>query len=1351
MLCSSNKRKELVAASSVLAQRRRIDVTSRLEVRQLDNYGTGLFLFSPFGLCCHHANCKKHPQIKADYRSVQIHLRKHKLDSRESHVRLILDKYASICHTARVSGTLVSFQHDNKIYPGYACLCGQVFARRDNATRHCQKIKCDITKLQKVSLFRFCCGRYVTQSQIDTFLDESPRVRQQLMYSQTRAVLVPFLLENEKHEDTYTHMFTPLVSGCHDVSLFVEKIKNDFISIHAAPDVSTERRLLSIHQQAEEWLLTYAQKNISLVPANFRAGLQTFDGGEINELSHGSTYAMQHHPNSLLPELKKLLSFAYRRGLFATRRFHEDDAFSIAHFLKDLMLEAPQSVASLPFVVEFCLMFAFRVQKKDSKITMISCDHMSSIFAKISSLLKAAVCSVICSFSENAFTVGGPTLVRAVRVSPVLHILSPMIRQLREMNQRIPKRRKTTVDSMGNITVDQFSFPFDEWSEIAPRTVDMMRLSISKLANGLWWETVVDVATTIKVRVDEKTGEMDLIGCEQDWKQGQALPLDELDTFTSILEMAFHGFGGGSARMKELSRPTMLHCFFTNNSIYYSMLSLKKFNHASQKFRQVERKLPPIIGRYFLLFRSLIKANQSLFIGDDVLSLIFPRQSNKSDYGASNVIRDLFTLDSVPHSVQVRHFWACVSNFITGGEQRIKYLTASNIGSTKMGHSKYTHARVYSSEMVDQEESHYNAYHFAIGDTSYQYRVCQSSVSLVNIRSAMQLRYPTSLSIDGHNYLSLQQKELVELGYGCCKPQHCIGLLAPGGGKSDCFIIPTIARDIANLDCKMIIHVSPYRFLAGYQHASALLIFENLGLSETIRRPLFFTGSDIQENGSLPVELSGRDHLPSLLFLNLDAMYNLFTYFREDLKSWVGSIDKIVLDEVHTMYSEIGFRHIYKIFFELSVLGIPIFALSGSVPLFAVSRMAKRFCLSVKDDLSDVRVVHGDDIVGFFPKGFKLSVKVAMSYVKKVATFVINRLGTSPSGVSGAAHVFVAEKPDGTRLFNILSKRYRCKFVTSDTAPEEVNQTASEWQKGDFDVLISTSIALVGNENPKCRYLACAGYLYDSMQIVQAFGRLRPYMRVSTGAIMVGVPEVLSDFRLEEDRQRFTRLLNEHLISSDEYSQFQATMTSSGVRKWLIDASEGQVGCALVALSNAFGKKRDNCGACLFCRSIPLNITQQVAEEQGEVARNNKQAAEQVLRKLAFVCLACGKADCWGLPFFMQKGAAEPPENNACCFPSNTCFQCGVSRHSRKECFDKSYLNKKACCECWVFKNVPGAKRHEPSECEVKGRLRRLLSHNYLSSKENKTYQQYIEGIYTSTETFCKFLAGVELKYILKR
>jgi hypothetical protein len=59
----------------------------------------------------------------------------------------------------------------------------------------------------------------------------------------------------------------------------------------------------------------------------------------------------------------------------------------------------------------------------------------------VASACKAGVCSVICSITADAFTVHGPNLVQAVRGLPVLHILSPMVRQIREMASRIPKRR----------------------------------------------------------------------------------------------------------------------------------------------------------------------------------------------------------------------------------------------------------------------------------------------------------------------------------------------------------------------------------------------------------------------------------------------------------------------------------------------------------------------------------------------------------------------------------------------------------------------------------------------------------------------------------------------------------------------------------------------------------------------------------------------------------------------------------------------------------------------------------------------------------------------------------------------
>jgi hypothetical protein len=222
-------------------------------------------------------------------------------------------------------------------------------------------------------------------------------------------------------------MYTPIIDGCVCPQDFVRRIKNDFISIHSPPSQIHETVLIKIHNQAENWLLNFAQKNILMVPGNLRAGLQNFDAGEVNGMSQGTTYTMQHDPSSLLPELKKLLSYSYRKGLFASRGFDESDEFSVAYFLKDFLLEVPPSVATHPFAVEFCLMFPFRVSAQESKISLISCDTVSSLFSKVASLLKAAVCSVICSFSEQSYTHSGDLLVSSIYKAPVLHILSPMV------------------------------------------------------------------------------------------------------------------------------------------------------------------------------------------------------------------------------------------------------------------------------------------------------------------------------------------------------------------------------------------------------------------------------------------------------------------------------------------------------------------------------------------------------------------------------------------------------------------------------------------------------------------------------------------------------------------------------------------------------------------------------------------------------------------------------------------------------------------------------------------------------------------------------------------------------------
>jgi hypothetical protein len=178
----------------------------------------------------------------------------------------------------------------------------------------------------------------------------------------------------------------------------------------------------------------------------------------------------------------------------------------------------------------------------------------------------------------------------------------------------------------------------------------------------------------------------------------------------------------------------------------------------------------------------------------------------------------------------------------------------------------------------------------------------------------------------------------------------------------------------------------------------------------------------------------------------------------------------------------------------------------------------------------------------------------------------------SGGGLAAVHHVMVSEKKYGIHLLQHLSiTRFDCKFVCSISTPEEVNQTATEWSKGKLDVLISTTIGLVGNENPSCRDLVCVGYLYNSMQIMQMLGRLQPYMHTDFGQVSFAVPDKLSDHHIKGDEHRYTQLLNKQFISAKDLSNFKSTMTSTGVGIWLSDLSRGEKGCAITILSLLFG------------------------------------------------------------------------------------------------------------------------------------------------------------------------------------
>jgi hypothetical protein len=90
-----------------------------------------VFRFSPFGLSCQLCNTRT---IQLDERSIQIHLKKHGMDSRVATVRSLFDSFVTQQDSVKASGTIESYRSDNITYVGYSCICGHVFQfRKDSA------------------------------------------------------------------------------------------------------------------------------------------------------------------------------------------------------------------------------------------------------------------------------------------------------------------------------------------------------------------------------------------------------------------------------------------------------------------------------------------------------------------------------------------------------------------------------------------------------------------------------------------------------------------------------------------------------------------------------------------------------------------------------------------------------------------------------------------------------------------------------------------------------------------------------------------------------------------------------------------------------------------------------------------------------------------------------------------------------------------------------------------------------------------------------------------------------------------------------------------------------------------
>lgn len=217
------------------------------------------------------------------------------------------------------------------------------------------------------------------------------------------------------------------------------------------------------------------------------------------------------------------------------------------------------------------------------------------------------------------------------------------------------------------------------------------------------------------------------------------------------------------------------------------------------------------------------------------------------------------------------------------------------------------------------------------------------------------------------------------------------------------WLVPVVRCSLARKRSPMIIVVMPYCFLLEHHVSSSSGL---VGQCSNVRIASL-KGKDVDEN-VVPNILRNKDSLPSILFVSLEALKKLIDYYFNLLKEFgsQGLLQKIFIDECHTILSELNFRNNYHALAKLVGLNIPIMLFSGSFQ----QRFVKDFLsyLLGSDEMSMFNIIIDKELFG--PKLVRLEHRFSSDYIEIACRSVIDYVRRN---AENNVHVIVATLDEG--------------------------------------------------------------------------------------------------------------------------------------------------------------------------------------------------------------------------------------------------------------------------------------------------------------------------------------------------
>jgi hypothetical protein len=1292
--------------------------------------------------------------------------------------------------------------------PTWFCTgCFRNFANAFNYARHLERNKdCSGHLGGKMDCYHTICGRIGPRSysiaptivssgsMVSTLTDSifQPSINKSLVvetsskvpmtllttHEQANQILAPFVRPDEDVRDLSLIYYPLLAAG------FEVKMK-ELLSFSAAQS-GEDGILFKWLEAGREWLGNYAPGHIANVSANVRSRLAEFEQREVDGSVVGTrTFTLRRGIPRLMNELDAALRFFYRYpttlfdsfksiGLRNATKLSMIESAIIPKILFTAAAEEPHNHGTLPVACLYCLSRGF-TSKSGTDLAMNECGWFASRISAVLHLLRAGVCGYLVTLSVDSssefLSVQEMEIVNRIQNGRVTNLLAPYVKRLRDLNSRKPPVKSNTVNSNGDITSGGFTFSHSVWSTLIPRIDQIAMACFNEIFEGDLWKLFLEkpIRMTNWVLLEASVADSESTIWLRDVAVKKNLePI--LGKLQSAMELCFFGLGVGAVRHEEVIRLTVLSCQWHNSYLYYWTETLKRGSlKVSSTPKLVEHRLSLSLSRIVLLGRYAIAASSDV----DTTDSLFQLSSSNSMLG---LVQEIFDLDCPPQMLNIRHLFTSIGNVISpenGLRGSDGCLVSNTILTEKSGHTQGTGRRAYGTWMENSEEAVYDFYHRQLGESTFD----PPSVDFTPFSdSVLKSSLKAMLGRDAV-YRSDHQRNMIEIAANSISRHAFVGLPC-GHGKSLSWMLPTIASYMAGRHVGLRIIVLPYKFLLGHvvQHALSML-----GLLRKKFVVSFLDSSRVSPD-SLPVELQGGD-LPNLLFLNLDGAATLFRYHLCHLQNLASRniLKRVYIDEFQQILVEYGFRSSYQSLRQIGRIGVPVMCLSGSLPsTMAMSLMS--YCgLSPNSDDQSIDIVKPTDPVG---GDFSFDVTIVDDIPAAVIEYVLKfRVG--------ACHVLCSSIALVETIAARLSNDLRVLSITGDSPYQEQVSGAKVWYKGGCDVLVSTVVALVGNENKLCKSIVIAGFLFNVSSLIQAIGRLRPEQRGPTSVVHVFRYPFRSvnrqDARLK-CQLLFSEVVQATCLTNDSRNLFESLFSPVGLQE-VLSLKEG---CYLQHLSKLYGFVRlpcDRCGLCQVGKRIdstsvrvkpnrttsnerlatktsfvcganfhskrtltgesggPILIKRpcttsgnvlvgkQVSEVQNRATKVLCRKAKWVFSELQYRCIACGKSFC----------------NGEC---AGGCYRCGSRSHRYTICtYDASRLakilpNKGVCFGCFdTSQHVMSS--HDMKSCPLKRRLKRLLFLDH--QRRGNDFEEYLRELYSSEMSFVCMVASFSDKTSLGR